>query len=210
MMIEVFPSGPVSTNAILVGCEKTHQGIFIDPSSGSAKKLLEAAEHHGLKIQAIYLTHSHWDHFVDAAYLKQKLNIPLFVKEEDADNLSEPGSDGIPVFMDIEPVEPTDLLHDGECKSVGELTFTILHTPGHSPGGVCFYFEKENVLISGDTLFKGTIGRLDLPTAQPEKMWLSLKKLALLPKETTVYPGHGSITTIGRESWLATAKEKFG
>lgn len=210
MIVEVFPSGPVNTNAILIGCEKTRTGVFIDPSAGSAQKLLDAAEKHHLKIQAIYLTHSHWDHFVDAAYLKQKLRIDVYVHEKDAENLIHPGADRLPTFFDIEGVEPTHLLEDGDKGSIGDLQFVVIHTPGHCPGSVCFYFEKEQVLISGDTLFKGTIGRLDLPTAEPKKMWISLKKLALLPGVTKVYPGHGPTTTIGAETWLSSAENMFG
>ncbi len=85
----------------------------------------------------------------------------------------------------------------------------VIHTPGHSPGGVCFYLPSEKILFSGDTLFRGTIGNLSLPTARPDLMWDSLKKLAALPPETKVYPGHGGPTTISAEKWIAHAKGKF-
>jgi glyoxylase-like metal-dependent hydrolase (beta-lactamase superfamily II) len=93
---------------------------------------------------------------------------------------------------------------------LGDIVIDVIHLPGHSPGGVGFYLKKQDTLISGDTLFKGSIGRLDLPTSEPEKMWNSLDKLAKLPPKTRVIPGHGDETTIGEESWLANAKHYFG
>lgn len=210
MILEVFPCGPLGTNAILIGCEETKEGIFIDPSPGSASFLLEAAERHQLKIEAIYLTHSHWDHTADISQLQEELPLDVYVHPLDADNVKNPGSDKIPLLMKIKAPNSILYIHDNEERSVGDLKFKVLHTPGHCPGAVCFYFEKEHVLISGDTLFRGTIGTLSLPTGEPEKMWSSLERLASLPKETKVYPGHGSSTTIGRESWLENAKELFG
>ncbi len=158
----------------------------------------------------LLLTHSHWDHTADMAFLKKKLRVPLFVHKLDAPNLGAPGSDGLPLLTDIVPVEPDHFLEDGQQISVGKLKLEVLHTPGHSPGGVCFYLPEENTLISGDTLFQGTIGRLDFPNSSPERMWESLDKLAQLPSETRVIPGHGEETTIGKEDWLSNAKAYFG
>ncbi len=101
------------------------------------------------------------------------------------------------------------ILEEGDRISIGEIAFTVISTPGHSPGCVCFYCEKEHILFSGDTLFKGTIGNLTFPTSVPDEMWPSLDKLAALPPETKVYPGHGPSTTIGDESWLPRARKLF-
>lgn len=210
MILEVFSCGPFGTNALLVGCERTKKGIFIDPAPGSAPKLIQAAKKHGLQIEAIYLTHSHWDHLADVATLKEKMPLKIYVHSKDAENLKKPGSDRIPILIKIHGVEPTDFLEDGQEHHVGEIRFIVIHTPGHSPGAVCLYFEEEHILISGDTLFRGTIGNLSLPTAEEEKMWTSLKKLSLLPSVTKVYPGHGGTTTLGAEEWIAHAKEIFG
>jgi len=158
----------------------------------------------------LFLTHSHWDHTADAAFLKKKWELPLYVHELDAPNVENPGSDGLPVLIDVPKAEVDHFLEDGQKIQVGELSIEVIHTPGHTPGGVCFYLKDQNVLISGDTLFREAIGRLDLPTAEPEKMWGSLEKLAQLPSNTRVIPGHGDETTIGAERWLANAKEYFG
>ena len=116
----------------------------------------------------------------------------------------------IPSWIKIEGITPAALLKDRDIVGIGEINWRVIHTPGHSPGSICFYCPDEELLISGDTLFKGTIGNLELPTGEPERMWPSLQKLSLLPPTVHVFPGHGGPTTIGAESWLKTAKEKFG
>lgn len=209
MFLLKFPFGPLETNAILIGCSKTKKGAVIDPSAGSAEAILQKAEELGLVIEKILLTHSHWDHFVDANKLKKKTGAPLYVHSLDVKNLEEPGSDGIPLFIHVEAVSANHFLHEGDRIGIGELNLEVIHTPGHSPGSVCFYLKDQKLLIAGDTLFQGSIGSLNLPTAEPDKMWNSLAKLAKLPPDTRVMPGHGGDTTIGRESWLSRAKEIF-
>lgn len=209
MYIVKFPFGPLQTNAILLGCSKTKKAVIIDASAGCAEPILHKAEEKGSKIEKILLTHSHWDHFADAKELKEKTHAPLYIHTLDAKNLEDPGSDGLPLFIPIEAVSPDHFLSEGDVITVGELKLEVIHTPGHSPGSVCFYLAEQKLLIAGDTLFQGTIGSLSLPTAEPDKMWDSLAKLAKLPPDTRVVPGHGPDTTIGRESWLGHAKEFF-
>lgn len=194
---------------VLLGCSSTKKAAIFDAPFESKKKLLPRLEHHSLKPEKILLTHSHWDHIAEVASLKEELNIPVFVHEADAPNLENPGADGLPLLVAIEGVKPDGHLKDGETVFIGKLEIKVIHTPGHSPGSLCFYLEKEKLLISGDTLFRGTIGRLNFPTSRPELMWDSLKKLAALPPDTKVIPGHGDATTIGAESWIATAKQRF-
>lgn len=209
MFLYKFPFGPLGTNAILIGCPETKVAAAIDPSLGSAGALIEKAAELGLKIEKILLTHSHWDHFADAGGLKTKTGAPLYVHFLDAKNLEHPGSDGIPLFFPIQPVSPDHFLNEGDLIEVGKLKLEVIHSPGHSPGGVCFYIRDQNLLISGDTLFQGSIGALHLPTAEPNLMWQSLEKLSKLPPETRVVPGHGGETSIGRENWLSRAKQIF-
>jgi hydroxyacylglutathione hydrolase len=209
MLVYKFAFGPLQTNALLLGCSKTRKGAVIDPAPGSAPTLLNQAQLIGLSIEKILLTHSHWDHFADAHLLKETTKAPLYVHSLDALNLKEPGSDGIPLFFPIHPVEPDLFLEEGDHLEVGELRISVIHTPGHSPGGVCFYLFEQNVLFSGDTLFYGTMGALHLPTANSSQMWRSLAKLAKLPPQTKVIPGHGRDTSIGEEGWLDRAREMF-
>ena len=206
MILEVYSSGPAETNTYLLGCPQTRRAVVIDVPFDSVDHLTQRAEALSLSIDLILLTHSHWDHTAEVALLKEKLGIPVYVHEEDAGNLEKPGSDGLPLYFPVKGVKPDGFLTDGQKLTVGELCIEVLHTPGHTPGGVCFYLAKEGVLISGDTLFRGTIGNLSFPTARPALMWISLKRLAKLPPQTIVYPGHGDTTTIGKESWIAHAK----
>lgn len=209
MFLYKFPFGPLETNAILIGCAKTKIGAVIDPSQGSTGAILQKAADLELKIEKILLTHSHWDHFADAHGLKVQTGATLSVHFLDAKNIEHPGSDGIPLFFPIHPVVPDHFLNEGDTIEVGHLSLEVIHSPGHSPGSVCFYSREKSFLISGDTLFQGSIGNLHLPTAQPALMWSSLEKLSKLPPETRVIPGHGGETSIGRENWLSRAKEIF-
>ncbi len=203
MIIEKVVAGSLQTNAYIIGCESSGKAIVIDPGYGSSERLLILLKKHNLHVEAIYLTHSHYDHIADVKKLKDEQGWPVYVHAEDGENLRNPGSDGIPNLWNLEGVEPDGYLVDGEERTVGKMRFLIIHTPGHSPGGSLFYFPEEKVLISGDTLFKGTYGRTDLPTSDPEKMKSSLAIIKRLPDDVIVYPGHGGLTTMEREKkWL--------
>jgi hydroxyacylglutathione hydrolase len=207
MFLFTFPSGPIATNAILFG--KDGRGAAIDPSPGSAAKIIAQAKRSGLEIEKILLTHSHWDHIADVHTLKEETGASLYVHPLDAKNVEAPGSDGLPLLIPIPPAKADHLLHDGEIIEVGELRLEVIHTPGHSPGGVCFYLASEGILFAGDTLFCGCMGRLDLPTGNAPSMWASLRKLAKLPPRTRVISGHGPETEIGKETWMERAEELF-
>jgi len=210
MHIQTFPSGPIPTNAYLAICSATGQAVVIDPAPQSAPAILEYLKSHGLTCQKILLTHSHWDHIADVHILKQALSVPVFIHPLDTPNLEHPGADGLPCPFFIPSVKPDGLLEQNQKIPVGNCHLQVLHTPGHSPGSICFYEEGHHVLLSGDTLFQGSMGNISFPTSQPNDMWQSLKSLAQLPAETKVYPGHGASTTIGREqSWLTRAQELY-
>lgn len=209
MILEKFPCGPLETNAILLGCKASGSAAVIDPSLGSAELILQELQEKGLKLEKILLTHSHWDHIADAHELKLKTGAKIYIHPLDAANLERPGADGIPLFFPIQGEVADSFLEEGKTIEVGSLRIEIIHSPGHSPGSVCFYLREQKLLVSGDTLFQGSIGNLHLPTAQPQNMWLSLKKLLALPPDTHVIPGHGADTTLGEESWLSRAEELF-
>lgn len=210
MIIQSFPSGPFETNAYVIACPVTRQAAIIDPAPKSADSILKFLKENNLTAEQILLTHSHWDHIADVAALKKVLPLTVAVHKRDEKNLREPGSDRLRCWVPVEGVEADRFLEEGDVLTLGQITLKVIATPGHSPGSVCFYSEGERVLFSGDTLFKGSIGNLSFPTAVPDEMWPSLDKLAALPLETRVYPGHGPSTTIESESWLARAKEVFG
>ncbi|MGB7128251.1 MAG: MBL fold metallo-hydrolase [Candidatus Rhabdochlamydia sp.] len=206
MIVKRFSTGPIDTNSYLLICPSSKSAAVIDVGQNSAKELSSYAEKHQLKLEKILLTHSHWDHIADISHL----NIPVYIHQDDEANVVNPGSDGLPLFIPIQGVKVDHYLKDGEVIDVGDLRIKVIHTPGHTPGGVCFYLEEQKILFSGDTLFQGAIGRMDLPTACPPlKMIESLKKLEALPRETSVYPGHGDKTTIKQELSNIHAMEKL-
>lgn len=210
MTYSVFPSGPFETNAYVLSCPVTKKAAFIDPAPGSYASLVKYSDANQLIPDSIWLTHSHWDHIVDTAALKRHYSLPVKIHEEDAGNLENPGSDKLPCWVEIEGVRANSFFQPNEWITLGTLKIQVIHTPGHTPGGVCFYIPEHKLLFSGDTLFQGTIGNLSFPTARPALMWKSLAILATLPSDTLVLPGHGPSTTIGQEKWLANAEELFG
>lgn len=209
MKVQAFPSGPFDTNAYVVACEKTGQAAIVDPAPNCADAVKVYLSENQYLPKKILLTHSHWDHIADTALLKAFYQIPVFVHPLDAPNLESPGADRLPCWIDIEGVKPDGFLNDHDTVRIGNAPFTVIHTPGHSPGSICLYNQEDHLLISGDTLFHGSIGNLSFPTSQPELMAHSLEKLAKLPANTKVYPGHGPATTIGQERWLPNAKQLF-
>jgi len=207
MFIKTFTVGPVATNGFVIA--DGSDAIIIDPGVGAYDEVIKAVDENSLSVKSIVLTHSHWDHTGDVAKLQDKYSVDVYIHPLDAENLQHPGSDGLPLMFSIDAVEEFKLINDGDIISCGSINFKVIHTPGHSPGSVVLYAKDENLLISGDTLFKGSIGNLSFPTSDPDAMWLSLKKLEELPKNTKVMPGHGDFTTIGEETWLASAKKIF-
>lgn len=204
-----FPPRPYGTNMYIIWCKDTHAAVIVDPGMETFNMVLEAVRQYSLNPIAIWITHSHWDHIVDAAKVKREFSLPVFVHEEDRGNLENPGSDGVPMAVPtIEGITPDHLLKDGDLLTVGKISFKTIHTPGHTPGGVCFYCREEKKLFSGDTFYRGLIGNLTLTTGQAERMWPSLDRISTLPSDTVVFPGHGPSTTIKNEPWLSEAKKK--
>lgn len=142
-LIECYPSGPFDTNAYILACNETSQGVIIDPALGSYDPLITGSS--AIKIQAILLTHSHWDHIGDLKRVKESFGVPVYVHPADRGNVVKPGSDGLPLMYRIEGVEPEFDLQEGEILEVGKLKLRVIHTPGHTPGGVCFRRTNGNV-----------------------------------------------------------------
>lgn len=209
MILETYTSGPCETNTYVVGCPVTHKAFVVDAPPESLQWILKTVKTKGLVVEKIFLTHSHWDHIADAGALKDETNAQILVHPLDVDNLQNPGADGLPIFFPIQGALPDLLLEEGDVIRVGTLSVQVLCTPGHSPGGVCLYLQENNVLFSGDTVFAGTMGRIDFPTSSPKDMWTSLLRLSKLPKDVKVYPGHGHPTLIGKETWMETAQKRF-
>ena len=174
--------------------------LIIDPAD-DASFILEELQRQQLKLVGMLATHGHFDHIGAVGEIQLSLNVPLYIFKEDQfliDRLNETAK----YFLGFDPhfIKPSLIkyLTDIECK-IQNLKFRIIRTPGHTPGGCCFYFAEENVLFTGDTLFKEGIGRTDLSYSSKEDLKKSLKKLFELPKKTIVYSGHGEDTLIQDE-----------
>ncbi len=202
MIISVLPVGLIQTNCYVVGCEQTREGVVIDPG-GHPDRILAEIERLGLTIRYILNTHAHFDHTDANGALVKATGAPLAIHREDRPLLEASG--GAAVFgLRANPSPPPDLeLRGGDRLEVGNLRLEVLHTPGHTPGHVCFYEPTEMVLYDGDVLFRRGIGRTDLPGGSWQQLLHSIRKvLFALPDETVVYSGHGPATTIGEEKRL--------
>jgi len=200
MIIRSMPLGPLQANCFIVGCEATRQAAAIDPG-GDADRILSALEKDELKLSVIINTHGHFDHVGANMALKQATGAQLMIHKLDAPMLAHaPQAAAAWGLQAEESPSPDHLLEDGETIDCGDLQFKVIHTPGHSPGGCCFYIKTENALFVGDTLFAGSIGRTDLPGGDYDTLIRSIQtKLFILPDATKVYNGHMELTTIGEE-----------
>ena len=188
----------MQTNCYILYDEGTKEAIVIDPGYED-KDITDFICENGLKVNLIYLTHCHFDHIFGVDWLKKCINVPVVCLAEEKENLmNEDINLGKAIIQKAVMVTPDKVVADGDKIDVGNLKFKVLHTPGHTSGSSSLY--GGGILISGDTLFKGTYGRCDLPTGSLYEMTKTLKeKIFKLPDNTVVYPGHGEITTIGAE-----------
>lgn len=189
--------GMLETNCYLVWDEQGI-GAVIDPGD-NASAILGAIQEQGITVEAVLLTHVHFDHFMAAQTVLQRTGAKLYVPAADAAALTDPALNltaliGTPYVL---PTEPTRTLCDGDTVTVGDLTFTVWHTPGHTVGSSCY--QIEDTLFAGDTLFCGSVGRTDLPGGDAAVLLRSLSRLKALPDDTEVLSGHGEPTTIGWE-----------
>jgi len=199
MRVKTFIVSAMETNAYVVFDEKTFDGIVIDPGD-DAESFIEFIESENIKIKYIALTHSHFDHIGAVDDLRKYTGAKVIVCEGEEEISEDPFKNLSSSFGNISTVKTDNILNDGECFSFGNITAKVIKTPGHTPGGCCFYFENEKILFSGDTLFYGSIGRTDFPGGSYSDLIDSVRnKLMLLPDDVVVYCGHGPKTSIGFE-----------
>ncbi|HEY31947.1 MAG TPA: MBL fold metallo-hydrolase [Dehalococcoidia bacterium] len=199
MIIRKLELGPFAANCYIVGSESTREGMIIDPGT-MPEEILNNVEELGLKIKIIVLTHHHMDHVGALAAVKEATGAEVAIHADDARHLRGGGPMAQLFGLSREAPTPDRLLKEGDVIDIGELHFQVLHTPGHSPGGICLLEKDEGVVFSGDTLFQFSIGRTDFPGGSHEGLIKNIKdKLMVLPDNTTVYTGHGPDTTIGIE-----------
>jgi hydroxyacylglutathione hydrolase len=200
MILETFPVGPLRCNCTILGDEVTHEAIVVDPGD-NIPEILSRLQKHGLTVRQIVVTHAHIDHVGGAALLRKSTGAPVVMNQQDLELLGmmemQAGWLGIPTPQ----VAPPDAsAEDGLTIGLATLPAQVLHTPGHTPGSICLLFSDHHLLLAGDTLFAGSIGRTDLPGGDGRQILRSLReRLLVLPDSTRVVPGHGPETSIGEE-----------
>lgn len=197
-MILGLPIGLVNSNIYLVYDESQRAGIIVD-TGGDHQLVTPEIDKRQLEIRYILNTHGHFDHVAANAQLKAEYNVPLGIHPADRELLLSGG--GAALFgLAHMPSPPPDLeLTADFTLQVGDLELQVIHTPGHTPGSICLYLPGEEALLTGDTLFAGSVGRTDLPGGSAQQLNTSLRQLLALPAETKIYPGHGPQSTLARE-----------
>ncbi len=197
MRIETIVVGPLAVNCYIL-YDEHGKGIVVDPGA-DVNHILNIVENKGIGVEAIVNTHGHFDHTGGNRLLRKETGARLMIHEDDVPFLRSADMDASMFGLSAEPSpEPDRLLRDGDVVRCGTLELEVIHTPGHSPGGICLLLKDH--LFSGDTLFAGSIGRTDLPGGSTSQLTESIRRrLFVLDDSTKVYPGHGPTTTIGYE-----------
>ena len=199
MKVEKFVTGIISTNCYLVINEDTKQAVVIDPAA-CPSYLMSHIKSEGLKIEAILLTHGHFDHIMGIDGFLSEFDVPVYVHEEDADAMEDPVLNQSSTYTSGYTFGKARYLRDRQTLELAGYTFQVIHTPGHTKGGCCYYVASEGVLFSGDTLFQNSVGRTDFVNSSTSDLVHSVReKLFLLPDDTMVYRGHMGETKIGHE-----------
>jgi hydroxyacylglutathione hydrolase len=195
MYLEVFADNPFATNCWLLAVEGKGEAVVVDPgfSPDRVHELLAAA---GKRPTAVIATHGHYDHVGSAAQFCGD-DLPCYIHEEDRLALFDPVKWGSSFPVPANPPSIVRTFVEGDVLELAGLSLRVVHTPGHTPGSVCF--RAEELLFSGDLVFRGAIGRYDFPNSSAQDMFASLKRFLTMPDDLDVYPGHGEATTVGLE-----------
>jgi len=199
MGYRVFSVGPLAVNSTIL--YSSGEAFIFDPG-GEEEKLISFLREKGLKPKGIFLTHGHVDHFARVKALKEIFpKVPVYMNEKDKFLLTQELWEGFAQYLNAQLNPPVDrFLKEGDSFKLGNLTLEVYETPGHTPGGVVYYIPQLKILIAGDLLFRGSVGRWNLPGGNKEELINSVRRvLSIFPEDTKVITGHGELTTIGFE-----------
>jgi glyoxylase-like metal-dependent hydrolase (beta-lactamase superfamily II) len=200
--VHVLPAGPIPTNAYLLTDPASGKAVLIDAPPGLWPMLGPLLERDGCTLSALWLTHGHWDHTLGAAEVARKASVPILAHRDDRPLLEAPSvmSAFMQPGMVIEPIRVDRWVKDGDTIEVFGQKVAVSHVPGHCPGSLMFHFPAEGMAFPGDALFRGSVGRTDLPGGDSRTLDRSIRtKIYTLPAETVIHPGHGGPTTVGEE-----------
>lgn len=200
MQVLTATGGLAMTNCYLVADETANQAVLFDAPDHTIAPPLDEAEQRGWEVVGLWLTHGHFDHLADHALVKQRFpKAKVLMHELDAPKLRKPGSRLFPLPFEIPPGEPDAYVTDGQELRLGELSCRVIFTPGHSPGHVMYHFPEQALLIGGDLIIGGSVGRTDLPDSDPAALASSIRRVMQLPPETQLLAGHGGPSTLAQE-----------
>jgi hydroxyacylglutathione hydrolase len=197
MIIKKVVVGPLEENSYIVADEVSKEAVVIDPGD-EPDRIMDLIDGNGFNVRAVICTHGHFDHVGAVGDIKKATGATVMMHEDDSETYGMAKDQAAFWGYTVDDLpEPDGFLNDGDEIKAGGMVFRVMHSPGHSPGGICLY--GEGVLFSGDTMFQGSVGRTDFPGGSIEKLKESFKRLINLPDDTRIFSGHGPETTIGRE-----------
>jgi len=208
MIVRKFVIGPLENNCFIVSDEKSKECAVVDPGD-EPDRILEFIRENALRVKYIVCTHGHFDHVGAVSDIKKETGASVVIHREDLAVYIRAKDQAALWGFDVDPQPPPDsFVSEGDILGIGDLRFEVLHTPGHSPGGICLY--GEGILITGDTLFAGSVGRTDFPGGDLRALKKSFKRLMSFTDDTKVLPGHGPESTIGKERTDNFFSDEYG
>lgn len=196
MKIKQMAVGPLGTNCYIIWNEETEQAVVLDPG-GDAQRIQEQVKKLGVSVEAVLLTHGHFDHMLAADSVRQAYAVKIYIGEDDWELVQKPEENVSAMFGHPLSLQADEKVQDGQTLTLAGISFQVLATPGHTKGGVCYYVPKEKTVFCGDTVFQGSVGRTDFPTGSTSVLTRSIReKLLILPEDTNLLPGHGEATTV--------------
>lgn len=200
MQMIMNTGGIAATNAYLIADEQSGQAVIFDAPDHTVAPLVDEAVKRGWDVVGLWLTHGHFDHLADHALVTKKFpNAKVLIHKLDEPRLQKPGSAMFPLTFSIPPRDADGHVTDGQKLQLGSMEVQVFHTPGHSPGHVMYHFPKQSVLIGGDLIIGGSVGRTDLPDADYATLQKSIRRIMQLAPETQLLPGHGGPSTLADE-----------
>jgi len=200
MLIAMNTGGIAGTNSFLIGDEASKEAVLFDAPDHTVGPLLDYAAKNGLNVIGLWLTHGHFDHVADHREVTTRFpNAKVLIHRLDEPKLQAPGASFFALPFEIAPRSADAYVEDGQKLRIGNVEVEVIHTPGHAPGHVMYYIPSEKILIGGDLIIGGSIGRTDLPDSDHAELERSIRRVMQLPGDTRLLPGHGDVSTLDDE-----------